>query len=86
MDCFVAIAPRNDGLVAVRTSHRALARIRLISVELEIGGEATAECAKTLQQLIAPGFACDTEIRAAGDMDFNLIALLEAKRCDDNSR
>jgi antitoxin Phd len=61
-----------------------LAGIRLVPVELEIGGEAAAEGSKTSQQLVTPGFARDAEILAAGDMDFDLVAFVEAERFDDN--
>jgi hypothetical protein len=58
--------------------------IRLIPVELEIGGKATAEGTKPLQQLLAARFARDAELPGAGDMDFNLIAFFEFESLDHN--
>lgn len=43
--------------------------IRLIPIELEIGGKATAEGAKPLQQFLARRFARDAESSVFGDMD-----------------
>jgi hypothetical protein len=60
--------------------------IRLISVELEIGGEATAEAAKPLQQFLARRFARDAESSGIGDMDFNLIAFFEFEGLDHDGR
>lgn len=60
--------------------------IRVVPVELEIGGQATAKGTKPLQQLFASGFACNAELPGVRDMDFDLIALLEFKRFDHGSR
>jgi hypothetical protein len=54
--------------------------IRLVSIELEINREATAECAKTLQQVRPSGLTRDTKLPGIGDMDFDLIAFLQLKR------
>ena len=50
--------------------------IRLVPVELEVGGEATAEVAKAFQQLVAPGLARHAEPSPVSDVDFDLIAFL----------
>jgi hypothetical protein len=49
--------------------------IRLVAIELEVGGKSAAEGAQTLQQLLASRFACDAKASRVGDMDFDLIAL-----------
>jgi hypothetical protein len=59
-----------------------LAGIRLVPIELEVGGEPAAEGAKTPQQLITPGFSRDAELPDVSDMDFDLIAFPELKRLD----
>src|ERR1700688_3552940 len=56
--------------------------IRLVPVELEIGGKAPSKGAKPLQQFRAAGLARDGEFPRAGDMDFDLVALLESQRRD----
>jgi hypothetical protein len=45
-----------------------LAGIRLVPVELEVGGKPTAERVKTLQQLVAPGFARDAKPATVRDV------------------
>jgi hypothetical protein len=60
--------------------------IRLVPVELEVGGKPAAEGAKPLQQFGAPGSARDGELPDACDMDFDLIAFLELERLDDDRR
>jgi hypothetical protein len=54
--------------------------IRLVPIELEVGGEATAEAAKAFQQLFASGLARDAELSSLRDVDFDLVAFLEAER------
>jgi hypothetical protein len=54
-----------------------LTGIRLVPIEPEIGGEATSEAAEALQQLVASGLARHAEIFGIGDVDFDLVALLE---------
>src|SRR5829696_8997651 len=56
--------------------------IRLVPVELEVGGEATAEGAKALQQLVASRLARNAELSSLRDVDFDLVAFLEAERFD----
>ena len=60
------------------------AGIGLVPIEFEIGRQAAAKGAQTLQQFSAPGPARDAELLAIGDINFNLVALLEARRFDDN--
>lgn len=57
-----------------------LAGIFLVPIEFEVGRQTAAKGARALQQVIAPGLARHTKLLAIGDMDFNLVALLEAKR------
>jgi hypothetical protein len=63
-----------------------LAGICIIPVKFEIGRQTAAKGAQTLQQVIAPGLTCNTKLLAIGDMDFDLISLLEAKHFDHNGR
>jgi hypothetical protein len=59
-----------------------LTGIRLVPVELEIGGEAAAEGAKAFQQLVAAGLARHTKLTPVSDMDFDLVAFPESERFD----
>jgi hypothetical protein len=59
------------------------AGICLVSVEFEIGREAPAESSETFQQLIPAWLARNAELSRPGNMDFDLIALLQLKRVDD---
>jgi hypothetical protein len=59
--------------------------IRLVPVELEVGGKAPAKGAQTLQQLFTPGLAGHTELTRVGNMDFDLVALFELECVDDRS-
>jgi hypothetical protein len=58
--------------------------IRLRPVELEIGGEATAEFAQPSQEIIAPRLLRYIERAGAGDMDFNIVAFFKLKCIDDS--
>src|SRR5690348_13163988 len=51
--------------------------IRLVSVELEVGGKAPAKSSKALYQLFTARLARHAELTFVGDMDFDLIALLQ---------
>ena len=57
--------------------------IRLVPVEFEVGGETAAEGAEALQQFLPRGLAGDGEGPGIGDVDFDLVALLERKCLDD---
>jgi hypothetical protein len=59
-----------------------LAGIRLVPVELEISGEATAEAAKAFQQLVAAGLARHAKLTPISDVDFDLVAFLKSERFD----
>jgi hypothetical protein len=56
-----------------------LAGIRLVPIEDEIGGQATAEGAQALQQVVAAQLVRDHEIPGVGDVDFDLVAFLETE-------
>ena len=63
-----------------------LTDIRLVAIELEVGRQAPAERTKTLQQLVPPRLARDTEFARIGDMNFDFVAFLKFKRLDNDSR
>src|SRR5271156_27833 len=56
--------------------------IRLVSVELEVGGKAPAKSAKPLYQLLTAGLARHAELTFVGNMDFDLVALLQFECVD----
>jgi hypothetical protein len=58
--------------------------IRLVSVELEVGGEPATERAETFQQLFAPGLARDAKLPGVCDMDFDLIAFAKFQGFNDS--
>jgi hypothetical protein len=60
--------------------------IRFVPVELEVGGEATAEGAKALQQFVASGLARYAELSSVRDVDFDLVAFPESERFDHDGR
>jgi hypothetical protein len=62
-----------------------LTGIRLIPVELEIGGEAAAEGAKAFQQFVAAGLTRHAKLTPISDMDFDLVAFPEPERFDHDS-
>jgi hypothetical protein len=59
--------------------------IRLVPVELEVVGKSPAESAKTLQQFLARRLASYAELPRPGDIDLDLVTLLEAERFDHGS-
>ena len=65
---------------------RKLTGIRLVPIELEIGRKPAAKGAQTLQQFSTTGLARHTKLLAVGDMDFNLVALLQAEHFDHSGR
>ena len=59
-----------------------LGAIGLVPIEPEIGRKPAAEGAQTLQEFVAPGLARNAKRLGIRDVDFNLVAFLEAKRFD----
>jgi hypothetical protein len=59
-----------------------LAGIRLVSVELEIGGETSAERAKAFQKFVASRLARDAKLPPTGNVDFDLVSLLQSEHFD----
>src|SRR5215471_11425128 len=60
--------------------------IRLVPIELEIGGKAPAEGAQALQQLLATRLARDREVARIDDMDLDIVAFLQLERFDHRRR
>jgi len=60
--------------------------IRLVSIELEVRREATAERAKAFQQIRPSGLARNAERARICDMNFDLVAFLQFKRFDHRRR
>src|SRR5258707_10967131 len=60
--------------------------IRLVAIELEVGGKAAAERTKALQHLLPSGLALDGELPRIGDVEFDLVAVFQLQRLDHRSR
>jgi hypothetical protein len=56
--------------------------IRLLTVELEVGGKTATEGSEAFQQLCPTGLARDGELATVGDMNLDLVAFLELEDFD----
>ncbi len=56
---------------------------RLVTIKDKIGGKAPAVRTQSLQKFGAFGLASDTEVPAPGDVNDDVVALLQCQRLDD---
>src|SRR5689334_14279880 len=82
LSAWSAFAASPDAIYRNTLLSKKLPGIRLFPIELEVGGQATTEGSKSLQQLLTPGFVRDGEFTAVGDVDFDLVALLQLQCFD----
>src|SRR5271170_2268426 len=77
-----AFAGSADAIYRSTLLSKKLTGIRVFPVELEIGGQATAEGAKAFQQLLTSGLARNAELTPVVDVDFDLVALFQLQCFD----